>query len=68
METRGTPDWRSIRGQYPGLDNVVYLDTSSCGLIARSTMDVAVIEQERLMREGSARFGHWHMQGRTDAA
>lgn len=66
MESRSTPDWNVIRANYPGLDNVTYLDTSSCGLIAGATMNEGNAEQERLMREGSARFGHWHGKGRRD--
>jgi selenocysteine lyase/cysteine desulfurase len=68
MTTRSTPDWGPIRADYPGLENIAYLDTSSCGLVARGTVDEATAEQDRLMREGSARLGHWYGNGRKDVA
>ncbi len=66
MEASNTPDRKLIRSDYPGLENGTYLDTSSCGLIARSTAEAASIEQERLMREGSVRYGYWHVKGRAE--
>lgn len=55
-----------IRHAYPGLGTCTYLDTSSCGLVARSTMEAAQEEEKRLVHEGSARFLHW-MTGGMDA-
>lgn len=66
MGTSNTPDWKALRSDYPGLKGQTYVDTSSCGLIARSTQEAARAEQERLMLEGSARFLHWHGTGKSD--
>lgn len=62
------PDHATIRAAYPGFSDVTYLDTSSMGLMARSTVDAAQLEQERLMREGSGRFAHWMTVGTTAVA
>lgn len=59
-------DPQAIRAEYPGLAPVTYVDTASLGLVARATEEVARMEQERLMEEGSARAVHWHVQGRTE--
>lgn len=66
MEPKNSPNWKAIRAEYPGLEYGTYVDTSSCGLIARSTEEAARKEQERLMMEGSARFMHWHGKGKAD--
>ncbi|MBX2981151.1 MAG: aminotransferase class V-fold PLP-dependent enzyme [Flavobacteriales bacterium] len=66
MEDRNTSNWDLVRKDYPGLERGTYVDTSSCGLIARSTEEAARKEQERLMMEGSARFMHWHGKGKAD--
>ncbi len=66
MKTTTTPDWNAIRKDYPGLERSTYTDTSSCGLIARSTEEAASAEQERLMLDGSARFLYWHGTGKSD--
>lgn len=66
MEIRKTSNWDLVRKDYPGLERGTYVDTSSCGLIARSTAEVARHEQERLMMEGSARFVHWHGKGKAE--
>lgn len=60
METSNTPDWKALRSDYPGLEGKTYVDTSSCGLIARSTEEAARSEQEALMHEGSSRFIPWN--------
>lgn len=67
MEARhDTTDWVAIRGAYPGMKNGAYLDTSSLGLMAMTTVEAARAEQERLMMEGSSRYFHWHVDGRAD--
>ena len=68
METGNTPDWQTVRADYPGLEDVTYLDTSSCGLVSRSTAEAARAEQEQLMQAGSERYGYWHVKGRAKAA
>lgn len=66
MQPSNTPDWKAIRSEYPGLEGNTFVDTSSCGLVARSTAAAANAEQERLMREGSERYFHWHVNGRAE--
>lgn len=61
-------DHASIRADYPALRDITYLDTSSCGLMALSTVHAAREEHERLMREGSARFFHWMADGNAEVA
>lgn len=56
-------DHAQIRSDHPGLEEVTYLDTSSCGLPANSTVEAARIEQELLMRHGSGRFAYWMEEG-----
>jgi selenocysteine lyase/cysteine desulfurase len=63
MDTTTDTSFEHIRPQFPGLDHVTYLDTSSCGLLARSTAEAARQEQELLMDQGSARFGYWMNEG-----
>lgn len=58
-------DWQAVRADYPGLVQATYLDTASLGLLARSTADAAIAEQDRLMGSASARFVHWHAEGRA---
>lgn len=62
MEDR-KEDWAPIRQHYPGLAGQTYLDTGSMGLMARSTMEAASAEQERLGQAGSTRGIHWMMEG-----
>jgi selenocysteine lyase/cysteine desulfurase len=62
MENR-TVDLDRVRQDYPGLSGQTYLDTGSMGLMARSTVEAARAEQERLMKEGSTRGIHWMMEG-----
>ncbi len=62
------PDHASIRAHYPALRDITYLDTSSMGLMAQSTVDAAQREQERLMRKGSGRFLYWMTEGTTAVA
>ncbi|HRF82591.1 MAG TPA: aminotransferase class V-fold PLP-dependent enzyme [Flavobacteriales bacterium] len=61
-------DHSMLRDHYPALNDLCYLDTSSMGLMARSTVDAAQLEQERLMREGSARLFQWIFVGNIDVA
>ena len=56
-------DWKTVRAEYPGLSGQTYLDTGSMGLMARSTVEVASAEQERLIKEGSTRGIYWMMEG-----
>lgn len=56
-------DWEKIRGNYPGLLGQTYLDTGSMGLMARSTVEAAHAEHERLVQEGSTRGIYWMMEG-----
>lgn len=65
MKPLNTPDWNALRSDYPGLEGGTYMDTSSCGLIARSTADAARVEQEELMLKGSAAFIPWMGQRRA---
>lgn len=58
----------SIRADYPAFTDITYLDTSSMGLMAESTVLAAQREHERLMREGSGRFFHWMTGGTADVA
>ena len=60
MLSPNTPDWKALRSEYPGLEGKTYVDTSSCGLIARSTEEAARLEQEELMLQGSTRFIPWN--------
>jgi selenocysteine lyase/cysteine desulfurase len=55
--------WTVIRKDYPALSELTYLDTASCGPLARSTTKVAMQEQELLMREASVRYGQWREEG-----
>ena len=57
-----------IRAAYPAFQERCYLDTSSMGLMAESTVHAAQLEHERLMREGSVRFFHWMFGGNTAVA
>ncbi|HRN35533.1 MAG TPA: aminotransferase class V-fold PLP-dependent enzyme [Flavobacteriales bacterium] len=61
-------DWEKIRGNYPGLSGQTYLDTGSMGLMARSTVEAANAEHERLVQEGSTRGIHWMMEGLAQIA
>lgn len=65
MEAPNTPDWKAIRSDYPGLEGMTYVDTSSCGLIARSLDEAARLEQEALMLQGSFRFIPWNGERRV---
>ncbi|MBS1568909.1 MAG: aminotransferase class V-fold PLP-dependent enzyme [Bacteroidetes bacterium] len=56
-------DWEKVRAEYPGLQGHTYLDTGSMGLMARSTVEAAHAEHERLAREGSTRGIYWMMEG-----
>lgn len=62
------PDHAIIRGAYPALLEHCYLDTSSMGLMAESTVQAANEEHERLMHEGSARLFQWMFGGNADVA
>lgn len=62
MTASGTMNWSAVREAYPALERGTYLDTSSCGLVARSTAEQARKEQERLMLEGSVRHMQWREQ------
>ncbi len=62
------PDHAAIRADYPALNDICYLDTSSMGLMAKSTVQAADREHERLMREGSGRFFHWMTEGNAAVA
>ncbi len=66
MEASNTPNWNALRSEYPGLNGRTYVDTSSCGLIARPTEEAARVEQEKLMLKGSADFIPWLGKGRAD--
>ncbi len=44
------PDHGSIRADHPAFTDITYLDTSSMGLMAQSTVHAAQREHERLMR------------------
>lgn len=68
MSSATLPDHAAIRAAYPGFHDRCYLDTSSIGLMAEGTVEAAQREQERLMREGSARFFHWMFGGNTEVA
>ncbi len=56
-------DWDKVRADYPGLGGQTYLDTGSMGLMARTTVEAASAEQERLIKEGSTRGIHWMTDG-----
>jgi selenocysteine lyase/cysteine desulfurase len=60
--------WAVLRAEYPGLAQGTYVDTSSMGLMARSTTDRAAEEMRLLQEQGSARYGHWHAGGTTEVA
>lgn len=62
------PDHSAIRSTYPPLADLCYLDTSSMGLMAESTVRAAQEEHERLMREGSARLFQWMFGGHAEVA
>lgn len=62
------PDHATLRADYPGLNKLGYLDTSSMGLMAESTVQAADKEHERLMHEGSARLFQWIFGGNADVA
>ncbi|WKZ66586.1 MAG: aminotransferase class V-fold PLP-dependent enzyme [Flavobacteriales bacterium] len=62
------PDHDTLRAAYPAFTELSYLDTSSMGLMAASTVAAAQREHERLMREGSVRFFHWMYGGNTEVA
>ncbi len=62
------PDHTTIRAAYPALNDRCYLDTSSMGLMAESTVQAAHVEHERLMHEGSARLFQWMFGGNADVA
>lgn len=62
------PDWASARADYPGLVHGTYLDSSSMGLMARSTTERAAEEMRLLEEQGSARYGHWHAGGHAAVA
>ena len=61
-------DHATLRAAYPALNDACYLDTSSMGLMAESTVQAAHLEHQRLMREGSARLFQWMFGGNTDVA
>ena len=56
-------DWGRVRLDYPGLVGQTYLDTGSMGLMAKSTVEAAGAEHERLIKEGSTRGIYWMMEG-----
>jgi len=62
------PDHDTLRAAYPAFTELSYLDTSSMGLMAASTVAAAQREHEWLMREGSVRFFHWMYGGNTEVA
>jgi len=62
------PDHAAIRSAYPALNEQCYLDTSSMGLVSESTVQAAQVEQQRLMREGSARLFEWIFGGNAAVA
>lgn len=61
-------DHYAVRAHYPALNDHCYLDTSSMGLMAESTVQAANEEHERLMHEGSARLFQWMFGGNADVA
>jgi selenocysteine lyase/cysteine desulfurase len=61
-------DHYTVRAHYPALNDRCYLDTSSMGLMAESTVQAAHVEHERLMHEGSARLFQWMFGGNADVA
>lgn len=61
-------DHYTVRAHYPALNDRSYLDTSSMGLMAESTVQAAHVEHERLMHEGSARLFQWMFGGNADVA
>ncbi|MCU0319204.1 MAG: aminotransferase class V-fold PLP-dependent enzyme [Flavobacteriales bacterium] len=60
------PDHATFRAAYPALNERCYLDTSSMGLIAESTIQAGDQEHQRLMREGSTRIFQWMYGGNAD--
>ncbi|MGV3636149.1 MAG: aminotransferase class V-fold PLP-dependent enzyme [Flavobacteriales bacterium] len=68
MITSLLADHHTIRTAYPALQERVYLDTSSMGLMAGATVQAAHGEHERLMREGSGRLFQWMFGGNADVA
>ncbi len=60
------PDHATIRADYPALNELRYLDTSSMGLMAESTVQAAHVEHQRLMREGSSRLFQWMLGGNAE--
>lgn len=61
-------DHSALRAHYRALNALCYLDTSSMGLLAESTMQAADKEHQRLIREGSARLFQWIFGGNADVA
>lgn len=61
-------DHATLRADYAALNEHCYLDTSSMGLMAESTVQAAHIEHQRLMYEGSARLFSWMFGGNADVA
>ena len=60
------PDHATLRADYPALNELCYLDTSSMGLMAESTVQAAHMEHQRLMREGSTRLFQWMLGGNAE--
>ncbi|MBL7946779.1 MAG: aminotransferase class V-fold PLP-dependent enzyme [Flavobacteriales bacterium] len=61
-------DHAALRAQYPALNALCYLDTSSMGLMAESTVQAADKEHQRLLHEGSTRLFQWMFGGNAEVA
>ena len=68
MSATTLSDHATLRSAYPALQERCYLDTSSMGLMAESTVQAAHTEHQRLMREGSARLFQWIFGGNAEVA
>ncbi|MCL4282610.1 MAG: aminotransferase class V-fold PLP-dependent enzyme [Flavobacteriales bacterium] len=65
MGNATSTDWKVLRAEYPGLVRGTYVDTSSTGLMARSTTERAAEEMRLFQEQGSARYDYWHAQGKA---
>lgn len=58
--------WDQLRNEYPALRSCTYVNTPTCGAMARSSVETAAAEQERLMVEGAPRFMNWLDAGKAE--
>ena len=58
--------WEQLRNEYPALRTCTNLNTPTCGAMARSSVEIAGEEQERLLVEGAPRFLKWLSTGKLE--